>query len=55
MNAKKRIVYNASKAYVMQLRNAEEYPALCDVVGVTRCNSNLWPEQDVAGRYKVLT
>ena len=26
---------NASKAYVMQLRNAEEYPALCDVVGVT--------------------
>jgi len=42
----KRVVYNASKAYVMQLRNAEEYPALCDVVGVTLCNFNLWPERD---------
>jgi predicted transposase/invertase (TIGR01784 family) len=31
----KRVVYNASKAYVMQLRNAEECPTLCDVVGVT--------------------
>ena len=49
----KRVVYNASKAYVMQLRNAEEYPALCDVVGVTLCNFNLWTEQDSAGRYKV--
>lgn len=25
----KRVVYNASKAYLMQLRNAEEDPALC--------------------------
>jgi predicted transposase/invertase (TIGR01784 family) len=49
----KRVVYNASKAYVMQLRNADEYPALCDVVGVTICNFNLWPEQDERGRYKV--
>jgi predicted transposase/invertase (TIGR01784 family) len=49
----KRVVYNASKAYVMQLRNADEYPALCDVVGVTICNFNLWPEQDPAGRFKV--
>jgi predicted transposase/invertase (TIGR01784 family) len=46
-------VYNASKAYVMQLRNADEYPALCDVVGVTICNFDLWPEQDERGRYKV--
>ncbi len=37
----KRVVYNASKAYAMQLRNAEEYPALCDVFGVTICNFNL--------------
>jgi predicted transposase/invertase (TIGR01784 family) len=49
----KRVVYNASKAYVMQLRNADEYPALCDVVGVTICNFNLWPEHDEAGRFKV--
>ena len=49
----KRVVYNASKAYVMQLRNAEEYPALCDVVGVTICNFNLWPEKDERGLFKV--
>jgi predicted transposase/invertase (TIGR01784 family) len=49
----KRVVYNASKAYVMQLRNAEEYPALCDVVGVTLCNFNLWPDRDERGRFKV--
>jgi predicted transposase/invertase (TIGR01784 family) len=49
----KRVVYNASKAYVMQLRNAEEYPTLCDVVGVTICNFNLWSDKDESGRYKV--
>jgi predicted transposase/invertase (TIGR01784 family) len=49
----KRVVYNASKAYVMQLRAADEYPALCDVVGVTICNFNLWSEVDPGGRYKV--
>ena len=49
----KRVVYNASKAYVMQLRNADEYPALCDVVGVTICNFTLWPERDDGGRHKV--
>jgi predicted transposase/invertase (TIGR01784 family) len=48
----KRVVYNASKAYVMQLRNADEYPALCDVVGVTICNFKLWSEKD-RGRFKV--
>jgi predicted transposase/invertase (TIGR01784 family) len=49
----KRVVYNASKAYVMQLRNADEYPVLCDVIGVTICNFNLWPDQDERGRFKV--
>jgi predicted transposase/invertase (TIGR01784 family) len=49
----KRVVYNASKAYVMQLRNADGHPALCDVVGVTICNFNLWPERDALGGYKV--
>jgi predicted transposase/invertase (TIGR01784 family) len=49
----KRVVYNASKAYVMQLRTADGYPALCDVIGITICDFNLWPEQDGRGRYKV--
>ena len=49
----KRIVYNASKAYVMQLRSADEYPALCDVVGVTICNFKLWPNKVKRGEFKV--
>ncbi len=49
----KRVVYNASKAYVMQLRNADEYPTLCNVVGVTICNFKLWPEKDMNDRFKV--
>jgi predicted transposase/invertase (TIGR01784 family) len=49
----KRVVYNASKAYVMQLRNADEYPKLCDVVGVTICNFNLWPKKLNHGGFKV--
>ena len=40
----KRVVYNASKAYVMQLRDSDEYPKLCDVIGVTICNFELWPK-----------
>jgi len=49
----KRVVYNASKAYVMQLRNADDYPALCDVVGVTICNFKLWPKKIKDRGYKV--
>ena len=49
----KRVVYNASKAYVMQLRNADEYPTLCDVVGVTICNFNLWPKRLKDNGFKV--
>ncbi|HEU4535917.1 MAG TPA: Rpn family recombination-promoting nuclease/putative transposase [Polyangiaceae bacterium] len=49
----KRVVYNASKAYVMQLRDADEYPALCDVVGVTICNFMLWPERGEGGGFRV--
>jgi predicted transposase/invertase (TIGR01784 family) len=49
----KRVVYNASKAYVMQLRNAEEYPTLCDVFGVTICNFKLWTDKDAQDRFKV--
>jgi len=40
----KRVVYNASKAYVTQLRTGEDYPQLDDVVGVTICDFLLWPE-----------
>ncbi len=46
-------MYNASKAYVMQLRSANEYPALCDVVGVTICNFKLWPKRLRSGDFKV--
>ncbi len=49
----KRIVYNASKAYVMQLRSADEYPTLCDVIGVTICNFKLWPNKLESGKFKV--
>lgn len=40
----KRVVYNTSKAYVMQLRSSEDYPLLGDVVGVTICDFELWPQ-----------
>ena len=30
----------------MQLRSADEYPTLCDVVGVTICDFELWQERD---------
>ena len=40
----KRVVYSASKAYVMQRRQAPHYPTLCDVVAVTICDFLLWPD-----------
>ena len=49
----KRVVHDASKPYVMQLRHADGYPPLCEVVGVTICNFNLWPDTAASGRYKV--
>lgn len=49
----KRVVYNASKAYVMQLHSAEDYTSLCNVVGVTICNFMLWPNQDATGQFEV--
>ncbi len=45
----KRVVYNTSKAYVMQLRTGEGYPGLDDVVGVTICDFLLWPRPPVPG------
>ena len=49
----KRVVYNASKAYVLQLRDADGYPTLCDVVAVTICDFKLWPKKLENGNYKV--
>ena len=49
----KRVVYNASKAYVLQLRDADDYPRLCDVVSVTLCNFKLWPRKLADQDYKV--
>ena len=37
----------------MQLRGAEEYPTLCDVVGVTICNFKLWPNKEKDGQSRV--
>jgi predicted transposase/invertase (TIGR01784 family) len=45
----KRVVYNTSKAYVMQLRTGEGYPGLDDVVGVTICDFLLWPGPALPG------
>jgi predicted transposase/invertase (TIGR01784 family) len=42
----KRVVYNAAKAYVLQLRTGNDYPELCDVVGLTICDFTLWPGED---------
>ncbi len=39
----KRVVYNVSKAYVMQIHSGEHYLELSDVVGVTICDFELWP------------
>ena len=49
----KRVVYNASKAYVMQAGEGDHYHKLCDVVGVTICNFKLWPKKIEDRGYKV--
>jgi predicted transposase/invertase (TIGR01784 family) len=49
----KRVVYNACKAFVMQLRSGDKYPALCDVIGITICNFMLWPETISAGNFEI--
>ena len=42
----KRVVYNAAKAYVLQLRSNSDYPELSDVIGVTICDFTLWPSAE---------
>jgi len=40
----KRVVYNASKAYVNQLAGGDDYPKLNDVIAISICDFVLWPE-----------
>lgn len=40
----KRVVYNASKAYVGQLAGGDDYPKLNDVIAVSICDFVLWPD-----------
>ncbi len=44
-----RVIYNASKAFTMQLRTAEDYRHLRGVVGVTICDFSLWPDPPASG------
>lgn len=41
-----RVVYNACKAYAGQLREAERYTQLTDVVAISICDFELWPDTD---------
>ncbi len=41
----KRVVYNVAKAYVNQIARGDLYPDLNDVVGITICDFELWPDQ----------
>lgn len=39
-----RVVYNACKAYVSQLKMEEKYTKLTDVVAISICDFELWPD-----------
>jgi predicted transposase/invertase (TIGR01784 family) len=40
----KRVVYNVARAYVNQIARGDLYPELNDVVGLTICDFELWPD-----------
>src|SRR5580692_10033118 len=42
----KRVIYNASKAYVGQLKKGRPYTDLCDVVAISICDFALWPDAE---------
>jgi hypothetical protein len=42
----KRVVYNACKAYVLQLKAGGWYTSLADVVAISICDFDLWPDDD---------
>ncbi|MEZ4297614.1 MAG: Rpn family recombination-promoting nuclease/putative transposase [Polyangiaceae bacterium] len=41
-----RVVYNACKAYVSQLQAREKYTKLTDVVAISICDFELWPDAE---------
>src|SRR5215813_6473268 len=41
-----RVVYNACKAYVDQLKGGERYTTLADVVAISICDFELWPDAE---------
>ncbi|MFY0563456.1 Rpn family recombination-promoting nuclease/putative transposase [Archangium lansingense] len=45
----KRVVYNVAKAYTGQLDAGQRYPDLDDVIGVTICDFELWPQREAPG------
>lgn len=46
-----RVIYNASKAFTLQLKTTEDYSKLKGVVGVTICDFCLWPETPEPGAF----
>jgi predicted transposase/invertase (TIGR01784 family) len=42
----KRVVYNVAKAYTNQLGTSTDYPELDDVIGISICNFELWPQKE---------
>ena len=40
-----RVVYNACKAYAGQLKEGDWYTKLCDVVAISICDFELWPDE----------
>ncbi|MFT3776107.1 MAG: Rpn family recombination-promoting nuclease/putative transposase [Minicystis sp.] len=42
----KRVVYNVAKSYVGQLGRGALYPELNDVIGITICDFELWPQRE---------
>ena len=42
----KRVVYNVAKAYTNQLGVGVGYPELNDVIGISICDFELWPQKD---------
>ncbi len=41
-----RVVYNACKRYVCQLKSGEMYTTLADVVAISICDFELWPDKE---------
>ncbi|HRI70990.1 MAG TPA: Rpn family recombination-promoting nuclease/putative transposase [Polyangium sp.] len=42
----RRVVYNVAKAYTNQLDDGDGYPKLNDIVGITICDFEMWPQRE---------